>query len=335
MRIAVIGTGAIGGTMAALLDRAGHTVSVTARGAQLEAVRSSGLSLSGGWGEYVAHPSAAERLRETPELAFVCTKAQDAAEAVRQNDVWLRGVPVVIVQNGLDGVRIAEELLPDSPVFGAIALYAASFLRAGHVEVTAAGPTFVGVGDPARLGVAAEVVRVLDAAMPTRLVDDFRGAQWSKLIVNQVNAMPAITGLSAQETLRHPVLGRIVAAGMREAVRIGFASGVRFASLHGLSQPLLRVFSVAPVAIGAALPRVMARRMGETPNPGSTLQSIRRGQPTEIDFLTGAVVRAAHEAGTTAPINALLTELVHRVEKSGDFFEVEEVAALFRRLRRH
>lgn len=329
MRIAVIGTGAIGGTIAALLDRAGHDVSVTARGAQLDALQTTGLALSGGWGEHIARPTASERLREAPELAFVCTKAQDAAQAIQDNSEHLAGVPVVVVQNGLDGVRIAEDLLPDSPVIGAIALYAASYLRAGLIEVTAAGPTFIGVDDPARQDIAAEVSSVLGAAMPTRLVTDFRGAQWSKLIVNQVNAMPAITGLSAQATLRHPMLGRIVAAGMREAVRIGFASGVHFASLQGLSQPLLRAFSVAPIALARALPRVMARRMGDTPNPGSTLQSVRRGQATEIDFLNGAVVRAARDAGLSAPINDQLTELVHRVEKSGDFLGVEEVAAVF------
>jgi 2-dehydropantoate 2-reductase len=325
MRIAVIGTGAIGGTIAALLDRAGHKVSVTARRAQLDAVRGTGLTLSGGWGEHLAHPAASERLQDTPEIAFICTKAQDAAQAIRDNADRLAGIPVVVVQNGLDGVRIAEDLLPDSPVVGAIALYAASFLRAGHIEVTAAGPTFIGVDDPARSGVAARVSSVLGAAMPTRLIPDFRGAQWSKLIINQVNAMPAITGLSAQETLRHPVLGRIVAEGMREAVRTGFASGVRFASLQGLSQPLLRAFALAPIRVAVVLPRVLAKRMGETPNPGSTLQSIRRGQLTEIDYLNGAVVRAAARVGRDAPINSRLVDLVHEVERSGTFVPVSEV----------
>ncbi|SMQ68022.1 2-dehydropantoate 2-reductase [Agreia sp. VKM Ac-1783] len=329
MRIAVIGAGAIGGTIAALLDRAGHDVAITARGEQLETIRSSGLRISGGWGEHTARPRASAVLDVTPELAFVCTKAQDAAGAITANAESLAGIPVVIVQNGLDGVRLAEEMLPDSPVIGAIAIYAASYLKPGLIEVTAAGPTVIGTDHPARREVAAHVSSVLRAAMPTLLVTDFRGAQWSKLIVNQVNAMPAITGLSAQETLVHPVLGRIVTASMREAVRIGFATGVRFASLQGMSQPILRAFAIAPIAIGRVLPRVMAARMGDTPNPGSTLQSIRRGQPTEIDFLNGAVVRAAAAAGLTAPINEKLTELVHRVEKSGDFLGVEEVAAEF------
>jgi 2-dehydropantoate 2-reductase len=69
----------------------------------------------------------------------------------------------------------------------------------------------------------------------------------------------------------------------------------------------------------------MARRMGPVPNPGSTLQSIRRGVPTEIDALNGAVVRVAGEHGRDAPISAALTALVHEVERTGTFLTPAEV----------
>ena len=77
-------------------------------------------------------------------------------------------------------------------------------------------------------------------------------------------------------------------------------------------------------------PRAMARRMGDVPNPGSTLQSIRRGQPSEIDHLAGAVVRAAQRNGRDAPVNAALVDLVHEVERSGAFLTP---AAVVERLR--
>ncbi|HOW00540.1 MAG TPA: 2-dehydropantoate 2-reductase N-terminal domain-containing protein, partial [Rhodoglobus sp.] len=54
MRIGVIGAGAVGGAIAALLARAGHEVEVTARGAHLDAIRERGIHLTGGWGEYTA-----------------------------------------------------------------------------------------------------------------------------------------------------------------------------------------------------------------------------------------------------------------------------------------
>ena len=72
----------------------------------------------------------------------------------------------------------------------------------------------------------------------------------------------------------------------------------------------------------------MRVRMGNVPNLGSTQQSLRRGQPTEVDFLNGAVVREASAAGLAAPVNAALTALVHDVEASGHLPAARVIAAV-------
>src|SRR5690606_25804638 len=97
-------------------------------------------------------------------------------------------------------------------------------------------------------------------------------------------------------------------------------------TLQGLPGWALPWLGRGPLALAAVLPRVLARRMGEVPNPGSTLQSLRRGQLTEIDFLNGAVVRVAGEHGLAAPVNAALVDLVHEVERTGEFLAPAEVA---------
>jgi 2-dehydropantoate 2-reductase len=321
MRIGVIGAGAIGGTIAALLDRVGHQVEVTARGAQLAAIRADGLRLDGAWGSHTARVDADEILRTQPELAFLCTKAQDAAAAIRENQHLLGGIPVVVVQNGLTGLRQAATMLPGSDCVGALALYAASYLSPGRVSVTTAANTYIGAGSGEPPEAAVFATRVLDAAMPTFAVDNFDGAQWTKLIVNQINAMPAITGLSAQDAIADRGLRRIVTASMREAVRVGFDRGIRYGSIQGLSNGILRFVAASPLWAGQAVLLTMKRRMGATPNPGSTLQSIRRGQLTEIDYLNGAVVGEAHELGREAPINAAIVGLVHEVERTRAFIE--------------
>lgn len=325
MRIAVIGAGAIGGTIAALLDRGGHEVEVTARGENLEAIRAGGLSLSGAWGDHLARPEAGERLTRAPQLAVCATKALDAEAALRENAEWLGGIPVVVVQNGVRAITSARSVLPDSDIVGGLALFAASYLSPGLVAVTTEGSTYLGNdGNGLEVRHAAEV---LGAVMPIATIADFAGAQWSKLVVNQINALPAITGLSAQATIADPALRAILTRSMREAVAIGIASGVRFATLQGLSDASLRLFRLLPAWIGQLLPLIMRWRMGATPNPGSTLQSIRRGQRTEIDYLNGAIVAAALEAGTRAPVNAGLVELVHEVESGGGFLAPGEVVA--------
>jgi len=328
MRIGIIGAGAVGGAIAGLLARAGNDVEVTARGAHLHTIRETGLTLTGAWGDSVSQVRAAATLSRVNELVIVATKAHDAEQALRDNIRFVRDVTVVIFQNGLDSLETAAHASPRSDVIGGLATFASSFLSPGTIHVTAAGPSYLGVaGDndvPARY--AADV---LNAVMPTFAVPNFRGAQWTKLVINQVNALPAITGLSVQQVIADARLRRIMTASMRETARIALAQGIHFETLQGLSHRRLRRLARTPLWFGQLIPLAMSRRMGRTPNPGSTLQSIRRGQPSEVDALNGAVVRAAQEAGREAPLNALMVDLVHGVETTGNFLSINDAVARF------
>lgn len=334
MRIAVIGAGAVGGTLAALLDRAGHDVEVTARGDNLAAIKEHGLRLDGGWGEHTARVEAHETLATVsfrpggapePEFAVLATKAQDAATALRANREVLGTVPVLVAQNGLGGLEVARSVLPESPLLGGLALFAASYLEPGRVTVTTPLPLIVGAGPGASTDVVERIAGVLAAAIPLEVTDDIVGAQWTKLLINHVNALPAITGLSVQQVIRDPGLRKVMTASMRETVRVARGLGVRFGQVQGVSGRILGAIGSAPLAFAAWFPRTLGARMGPVPNPGSTLQSIRRGQLTEIDFLNGAVVAAAKQGGVAAPINEQIVQLVHDVERSGSFLTPQQV----------
>lgn len=326
MRVAVIGAGAVGGTIAALLARAGHDVEVTARGEHLAAIARDGIRLDGVWGKYSAHVDAGTMLTGSPDLAIVATKAQDAAAALRENASFLVGIPVVVMQNGLEGIANAHLAAPQSDIVGGLALYAASLLAPGQVMVTAGGSTYLG-GD---LVPSVYASRILGEVMPTSVAGSFEGAQWTKLVINQVNALPAITGMSVQEVVSNRRLRLMMTESMREAVRVGVAKGIVFEKVQGLSNRLLHLLLRSPVQVGQLLPLLMKRRMGRRPNPGSTLQSIRRGQPTEINYLNGAVVRHGRLLDVPTPVNALLVTMVNEVERSGDFIAAAEVVARVR-----
>jgi len=325
MRIGVIGVGAVGGVFAGLLAAHGHDVEVAARGAQLDAVQADGLLLDGGWGEHRAHVAAHPTLETRPELAILATKAQDAATALAANATRLDGVPVLVVQNGLGGLDVARHELPNSPVIGALALFAASYLEPGHITVTGPNPVVIGAGPGCDASQLARVAEIVGAVLPVEVSNDIRGAQWTKLLINHVNALPAITGLSVQEVIADRGLRRVMTASMRETVRVARRIGVRFGRVQGVVGGVLNLIGVLPLALGELFPRLLARRMGTVPNPGSTLQSIRRGQLTEIDYLNGAVVTAAAAHGFTAPVNATIVALVHEVERSGSFLTPSEV----------
>ena len=328
MRIGIIGAGALGGTFAALLDRAGHEVVVTARGAQLDVIRRQGLRLEGGYGDALARVEAVPALTERPQLALLAVKAQDAAAAAAQNAAALAGVPVVVVQNGVRGPQALREALPTSPLLGAASMIAASYLAPGVVTVTSPGLTVLArdSATEADLRLAADL---LGSVAAVRTAPDLAGLQWSKLVVNQLNAAPAVTGVALQEALRSAPLTAAVAAAMRETVRVARADGVRLEGLPALSPGLLRSLRVLPLPLAArVLRRGVLRRMGDVPNPGSTLQSIRRGRPSEIDHLSGAVVEVGDRVRVPTPVNRRIVELVHRVESTGGFLPPDDAGRL-------
>ena len=321
-RIAVIGAGAIGGVIAARLDAVGHDVTVTARGENLAAIREAGLRIQGGFGEHTAPVAALEVLSQAPDAAILAVKATGAIEALEANRAALAGAPLLVVQNGLGGERAAARLLGHERVAGGLALMAANSLEPGIVTVTAPGDTIVGGAEGARFAA------LLREALPTSETRSIEGAQWTKLLINMVNAIPAIVGHSVQDVIRDPGLRRVMLASMRETARTGLAAGVRFQPLQGLTPLLVRVVAYAPRRIAQQIPLRIKERLGDVPNLGSTQQSIRRGQPTEVDAINGAVVAEAARIGLEAPVNAALVELVHEVERTGDFIAPSVVRGL-------
>jgi len=323
MRIGVIGAGAVGGLVAALAARAGHEVLVTARDEHADAIARAGLRVDGGWGEWVA---AVELVRSIPthpvDLIVLATKAHDSAGALAP---WSThdGTPVLVLQNGLGGEEAVRDALPHSPIAIGLALFAVSLTGPGRITVTGPNGLTLG-GDPAAVAVAEPLLR---AALPAELVltDNIRGAQFTKLLINQVNALPAITGLSVQQTVADPSLRAILARGMVETVAVGDAAGITWGRIGAVDADAVAHLRAGGTAAAAELAQHLAAGMGDVPNPASMLQSIRRGRTTEVDAINGAIVTLGAQRGIPTPVNAALVTLVHEVERSRVSVAVAEV----------
>ncbi len=345
MRIAVIGAGAVGGLLAALAARAGHEVLVTARGEHAAAIARAGLHVDGGWGEWVAavelvgsipspatdHADPADRAdgaHRPFDLLVLATKAHDSADALAP---WSAsdGTPVLVLQNGLGGEQAVRDALPHSPVAIGLALFAVSLTGPGRITVTGPSGLTLG-GDPAAVAVAEPLLRSAlpsDGTAELVLAPDIRGAQFTKLLVNQVNALPAITGLSVQQTVADAGLLPILARGMVETVAVGDAAGVAWGRIGGVDAEAVASIRTGGPAAAAELARTLAAGMGDVPNPASMLQSIRRGRTTEVDQINGAVVALGRAHGVATPVNAALVALVHEVERAGAHLSSADVAA--------
>lgn len=326
--IAIIGAGAIGSALGALLSAAGHDVSLIGRAAQVEAIRREGLQVEGALGAFTVRIAAAEALDFRPGLAFLTVKTQDVLSAAQENLVFLGDVPLVTFQNGVRSDALVATVLPPQQLVSAVVNIHANYLTPGKVTVLYPGPLVIGrpfaPNDAGVVGIAA----ILRKAVPTRISDNIRGVHWLKLIVNLNNAFPALTNATFHEIYADPYLSQVAVRVMLEGLRVAKRAGIRLESLPDTPAALIRLIEWLPLRLAALVAAAKARRMqSRWPLLGSTLQSLQRKRPTEIDYLNGEVVRMGSELGVPTPLNAALVEMVHQVERTGQFWAVNALGA--------
>jgi len=348
VRIAIVGAGAIGCMLAARLSERGHEIALIGRSAQVEAINAEGLLLRDARGREVRYRdrlSAAMTLAERPELALLTVKTQDVTEACRAIQAHVAGIPVVAMQNGVQGDHLAAAVLGRDAVLGASAMCAATYLRPGEVSVEF--PGWLGLGEP--FGPfrprTQRIAAVLGEALPTYMTRHLGRVRWSKLIANLNNALPAATGLSLSEIVSTPAGRALPLTLMREGYRITRSARIRLDhGLYGLTPRALRHGGISasllalvqgtmttallatPETIGLQILTAAGRsRLNRLSFRGSTWQSIARGRPSEIEYLNGEIVRLAEHLGLAAPYNARALEVVRQVERSGVFHPVEDL----------
>ena len=327
MRVAVIGAGAIGSVVGGLLARAHEDVTLIGRRPHVDAVNRNGLRIDGALGTLQVRVSAAEALDFRPDLALLTVKTQGVAATARAVAPYVVGVPVVTMQNGVRSDELVADELGTEGILSCVVMFGATYLEPGSVTYAPPGTLVLGAPFGAIDERTRTVAAILNKAVPTRLTANIAGAHWTKLIVNENNALPAVTGLSIQDVNRRPALRRLSVLMMQEAVATIAAAGIRLVSLPGLSAPVLRAMLRLPLPAASRLLGLLSRSLGKTPALGSTLQSVRRGERTEIDYLNGEVVALGKRTGTPTPYNAAVVELVHEVEATGTFLTTQDVIA--------
>ncbi len=329
-RIAVIGAGAVGSALGALLHRAGHKVVVIARPVHIAAIRQEGLRVDGDMGNFIALVEATETLNFRPDLALLTVKTQDVCAAVKANQTFLNDVPVVTFQNGIRSDDLVASILPPEQIFSTVVLMHVTYLLPGNVTVVYQGKLILGRPFGPRDDKLADVAHILSQAVPTSITDNVQGAHWLKLIVNLNNALPAITNCTMSQVYANAFLRNLAVGLMREGLRVIDRANIRLESLPEVSVGLTRLINWMPSGIAGHIAAAKVRQLTTAwPLWGSTLQSIQRGRPTEIDYLNGEIVELGKRYGEATPLNSKMVELVHHVERSGQFLTVEEIRQAF------
>jgi 2-dehydropantoate 2-reductase len=221
-------------------------------------------------------------------LILLAVKTQDVDRACRQIRPNAADAPVVTLQNGIRGDETAAAVLGKECLVGGVVLFNASFLDPGSVTYGLECSLLLGKPFRENGGRVEAIAAILRKAVRTDVCGNISGARWTKLLVNVMgNGLEAMTGLGFGRCMEHSRLRRIGIGILKEAFAVADAAGVRLKSPPGLPIGVFRIVAELPVVAASAVLRLTT---GGVRTLASTLQSIRRGKPTEIDYLNGEIV---------------------------------------------
>ncbi|HUJ60256.1 MAG TPA: 2-dehydropantoate 2-reductase N-terminal domain-containing protein [Kofleriaceae bacterium] len=301
MRLVILGAGAIGGAVGALLGRARHEVVLLARGAHLAAIRERGLRVETPDGAFVAALPAsapAEHAWRDDDVVLVATKTQDVEAALVELAAPVH-VPIACLTNGVAAERIA--LRRARTVYGACVILPASHLAPGVVQLWAAPvPGSIDVGRYPD-GADDRAFELSGALASAGLLGEARRdiMRWKrgKLLSNLANGVEALCGRAARA-------GELVTA-MRDEARACFAAANLSVTTPEEDASRRVGYTLRPIA--------GAERAG-----GSTWQSLARGaRSVETDYLNGEIALLGRLHGVPTPINEAVQRIVADAARAG------------------
>ncbi len=329
MKIAIIGAGAIGSVVAAYLTKAGQDVALVGREDQINAINKNGLSVNGVRGNEIIKVKAISKLDQSCDLVIFTTKSQDLEEAYQHNHEFLEDCLVMTSQNGVQADNILGAHFEKEKMFSSIVMFGSTYVKPGHVTFNFEGDWIIGKPYTPVDPKTHEIAAVLKSAFPIVVSTNVMGMKYLKLFVNFNNCIPALLGKSMQETFADMDFCRLSIKLLKEGVEIVQKVGIELESLPQF--PKERVFGLAtmPLEQAAGIMNKTLTSLSKEPLYGSILQSIMRGRTSEIDFINGEVVAMAKQIRLTAPLNELIVDLVHQVEREGKYFSSDQVKEKF------
>lgn len=291
MKIAMLGAGGVGGYYGAVLARAGHQVSVLARGDNLAAIRQHGLRVDSPDGSFTVQVHAdddANRMLDA-EAAIIAVKSyslESVAPAARA--LAAAGAFLVPLLNGVDAAdRLAASGVPRSSLLGGLTYISVARSEPGRFQRRSPfARVVVGELDGGASERAERLAGALrDAGVDARADADIMVELWRKLIFLASIAGACALARADIGTVRNARLGIDV---LRRAVDEGVA--------------IAR-------ARGVALPEDQAQRtmaqIAEFPDPvkPSLVLDVEKGRTTEIDILSGAIADMGRAAGIATPFH--------------------------------
>lgn len=320
MNVIVVGAGAIGGTVAVLLRQAGYDVSIMCHNtASKEKIEKEGFYLHGAKGDHRAHficySSTQELGDQKFDIVLIATKYAQMAECAEMMLPFVSDSGLVVgMQNGILTEELGE-IVGREKVVGCMIGFGATKNDVNDVTMTSLGEFYIGMLDgrkPRNLEVFAEMLK---SVLPTKITPDIKGRQYSKLIINScINAVAGITGKTLGEILKDNRARDLFLNIAREGMAVAKAMKINVPKYGAVLEYKMLALGNNKVYNGACKMVVgMVGKLYGAVKP-STLQSLEKGEKTEIDVLNGYFVENGTKFGVPTPVNTKLVSMIHEIE---------------------
>jgi 2-dehydropantoate 2-reductase len=294
MRIAIMGSGGIGGYLGGRLAAAGQNVSFIARGAQLAAMQERGLRLESPLGDATVRVTASDDPATIGpvDLVLFAVKLYDtepAAEACRP--LLGESTGVVTFQNGVDSTETLARVLGSDHVVGGVAHISAYVAEPGLIRHATDYARFTfGELEGRRSARVAALAEALQAAGVDHVVSsDIQVDLWQKMVfLASLSGLNALTRLSIGPIVQDPDTHGLLRGAVEEADAVARAK--RVAVPDDMVASAMAVLTDLPPGVKA-----------------STLLDLERGRRLELPWLSGTIARLGRELGVPTPIHAFIT----------------------------
>lgn len=325
MKIAVIGSGAIGGLVAGYLKHRKMDVFLVGRGSAIDAIQEHGLQISGTRGIINVGIEIFPKLTQRADLVILAVKTQDVEKAVKENLDYLKNSYIITTQNGIQADKILAGFIHKNSIISSIVMFGATYLDSNKIVHNFEGRWIIGrpfIKNEVKLK---EITEVLNKIFPVVISEDIIAMKWLKVFVNANNCLPAILGKSMQDTFKHIGACKISIRIWKEGLETIKKAGLKLASLPDFTVERLHKLTSMDESEAANIYSGIMVNLSRQPLYGSILQSIRRGRHSEIDYINGEFVALAKSCGLNAPLNKKLVDLTHRVERTKKFLSLVEL----------
>lgn len=321
MRSLLIGPGAIGGTLATLITKAGYKLDVLNKDEESAKIfREEGFHLTGVRGEHrvkLCTVPSFDCLEGKYDICFIATKYQAMPELARQMLPHLKDDSIVVsMQNGIC-IDMLADVVGKHRAVGCMIGFGATMSAAGEVNMTSKGEFVIGMSEGEHSDKLQYLKKMMDNVLPTSITDNIKGTLYSKLIINScINSLGAATGKTLGEVLKHLQARNIFLAIAREGILVAKGMGLKVPPFNGILE--YRLLLISNAGFYNSIVKTVFRLIGTLKYSDvkvSMLQSLERGEKTEIDILNGYVVKMGKEVGVPTPVNSQITQMIKDIEE--------------------